>query len=72
MTADEWVARLASELDVAPPTDSEKSDLLALAGLAAHASERLAAPLSCWVVARAGISPAAALALARRLDIPTD
>ena len=44
-----------------PPTGDEIRDLLALAGEAAHASERIAAPITCWLIARAGVSPAAAL-----------
>ena len=32
-----------------------------LAGEAAHASERLVAPITCWLIARAGVSPAEAL-----------
>jgi hypothetical protein len=71
MITDEWVARFASELAVEPPTEAEKSDLLALAGIAAHASERMAAPLSCWLVGRAGISIADALKTARRIELPS-
>ncbi len=63
----DWTAGLASALGVPPPTPEELADLLELAGVAAHASERWAAPLSCWLVARAGMAPAEALALARRL-----
>lgn len=66
MTAKEWIAGFAALLGVAPPTEEEMTDLLRLAGEAAHASERTAAPVACWLVARAGLSPAAALeALAR-------
>jgi hypothetical protein len=36
-----------------------------MAGEAAHSSERVAAPVSCWVAARAGVSPAEALEAAR-------
>jgi hypothetical protein len=59
----EWVARFAAALGVAPPDDDEFEALLALAGTAAHASARTAAPVSCWVAGRAGIP----LAEARRL-----
>jgi hypothetical protein len=41
--------------------------LLDLAGVAAHASERVAAPVSCWVAARAAIDPEQALAAAREI-----
>lgn len=63
----EWVARLAAELGVPAPTPEEVDTLLGLAGVAAHASERTAAPLSTWLVGRAGIPPAEAAQLARRL-----
>lgn len=63
MTAKEWVAGFAALLGVDPPTDEEVTDLLRLAGEAAHASERTAAPVACWLVARAGLPPAEALEL---------
>jgi hypothetical protein len=40
--------------------------LLTLAGEAAHRSERTAAPIACWLAGRAGLDPAAAVALAQR------
>lgn len=52
----EWIARFAAALGVPAPTDSEYEVLLALAGTAAHASARTAAPVSCWVAGRAGVS----------------
>jgi hypothetical protein len=67
MTGDEWVRALATELGVPVPTEQETTDLLALASTSAHASERLAAPLSCWLAARAGITAAEALVVATRL-----
>ena len=67
MTGERWLQALATELGVAVPTEQESTDLLALASTAAHASERVAAPLSCWLAARAGITAAEALAVATRL-----
>jgi Domain of unknown function (DUF6457) len=67
MTAEEWIARFAAELGVDPPSPGEIDQLLAMAATAAHASERIAAPVSCWLAARAGASPAAAADAARRL-----
>lgn len=67
MTAREWLAAYAARLGVDPPTDAELETLLALAGVAAHSSERIAAPLACWLTARAGLDPEAALALAREV-----
>lgn len=58
-----WVAALAARLDVPAPSAAEVEDLLALAGSAAHAAERWVAPVSTWLVARAGLTPAAARAV---------
>lgn len=67
LTAAEWVRNYAAELGVDPPDEEETMALLALAGVAARASERTAAPVSCWVAALAGVDAAAALAAAKRL-----
>lgn len=63
----EWIVRFAREAGVPQPTNAEVESLLTLAGLAAHASERTAAPISCWIAASAGLSPAEALDAADRL-----
>jgi len=63
----EWITAYAAEAGVTPPTEEEVEQLLALAGIAAHASERTAAPITCWIAARAALSPAEARALAARL-----
>jgi hypothetical protein len=60
----EWIDRYALALGVTPPSDSEMEELLELAGLAAHASVRQAAPISCWLAARAGVSPREAVTTA--------
>ena len=52
---------ITEELSAEDRLNDEVRDLLQLAGEAAHASERLAAPITCWLIARAGISPAEAL-----------
>ncbi len=41
--------------------------MLALAGEAAHASERIAAPVACWLSARAGVELEEAMRLAREV-----
>jgi hypothetical protein len=66
-SAQEWLARYAAELGIDPPTESELDQLLDLAGIAARASERIAAPITCWLAARAGLEPSLALAAGRRL-----
>lgn len=58
---------MAIELGVEPPTLAETNALLDLAGEAAHASERQAAPLTCWLVAKAGADPFQALDVARQI-----
>lgn len=67
MDAKDWITGFANEVGVEPPSDDEIEMLLDLAGVAAHSSERIAAPLTCWLAARADLAPADALALARRL-----
>jgi hypothetical protein len=56
MTTDEWLERLGAALGLPVPTEAEAEQLLGVAGVAAHASERTAAPLSCWLIGRSGIS----------------
>jgi Domain of unknown function (DUF6457) len=63
----QWVAAFAARLGVAAPTDEEFAQLLELAGVAAHSSERIAAPVACWLAARAGLTPADSLAQAQEL-----
>jgi Domain of unknown function (DUF6457) len=65
MNAKEWIAAYAEKLDTAPPSAEQWSTLLDLAGEAAHSSERVAAPIACWLVAVAGVDPGRALELAR-------
>jgi hypothetical protein len=67
MTVDEWLRALAAALDIEPPSSDVAGTLLEIAGIAAHASERQAAPISCWLIGTAGLEPSAALALVRDL-----
>jgi hypothetical protein len=67
MTMQEWIAAYADALDLPPPTEDEIQQVLDLAAVAAHASERTAAPLSCWLAAKAGFSAEQAVALAHQL-----
>lgn len=66
-SATAWVANFAARLGVDPPTPDEVNHLLQLAAVAAHASERIAAPLACWLAGRVGIPPAEALAIAEQV-----
>ena len=67
VNAREWIDAYAERLGVEPPSADEFSTLLDLAGVAAHASERVAAPVACWLTARAGMNPDEALALANEI-----
>jgi hypothetical protein len=66
-TSLDWLASFAAEAGINPPTPDEVDTLLELAGVAAHSSERTAAPLTCWLAARAGLDPATALAMGKRV-----
>ena len=67
MNATEWLAAYAERLGTDPPTADELKTILELAAEAALASERIAAPVACWLSARAGRSLEESLALAREV-----
>lgn len=67
MTAREWLVAYSDALGVQAPTDEEVEQILALAGVAAHSSERTAAPVACWLAARAGLEARDARSLAEGL-----
>lgn len=54
MTAEQWVEKFASEIGADPPSGDDFNELLRLAAEAAHASERTAAPVACWIAGRTG------------------
>ena len=64
VSRDAWLERFAEALGLPTPSSEEVEALLALAGTAAHASERTAAPLSTWLAGRAGIDAHEAHAIA--------
>lgn len=74
MEPQDWIDALADELGVEPPGADAVDDLLSLAGTAAHTAQRWVAPVSTWLVAQAGVTPADARAvvegLAARFDPP--
>ncbi|MBV9466492.1 MAG: hypothetical protein JO169_10300 [Solirubrobacterales bacterium] len=71
MNAREWLAAYAQQLGTEAPTKEELQVVLELAAQAAHSSERIAAPVACWLAARAGVAPREALAIAGRVA-PSD
>jgi Domain of unknown function (DUF6457) len=72
VNAEQWIAAYAAEVGVEPPTADEFATLLELAAVAAHSSERVAAPVACWIGAVAGLTPDESLAVARRVGAPAE
>ncbi len=71
MTAQEFLAAFAAEIGVPVPDGPQFDELLALAAVAAHGSERTAAPLACWMGGASGRAADELLAAARRI-VPAD
>jgi uncharacterized protein DUF6457 len=67
MNVKEWITAYAERLGAEAPTAEEIKTVLDLAAEAARASERVAAPVTCWVAAKAGRSAEESLAIAREL-----
>lgn len=68
MSPEEWVKRFAHEIGEQSPGEEQFAAVLKLAGLAAHASERTAAPVACWIAGRARMPLSDAIKLAERLS----
>jgi len=66
----EWIEAFADRLGVEPPDEATVEALLDIAGVAAHASERTAAPITCWLIGRAGLGVDEARRLADGLADP--
>jgi hypothetical protein len=73
-SAEQWIEALAAALGRPAPTAEERETVLKLASVAAHASERRAAPIACWLAAASEVSLDEALVLAQELsggpDVP--
>jgi transcription initiation factor TFIIIB Brf1 subunit/transcription initiation factor TFIIB len=54
MKPEEWVERFAAELGAETPSEQEFNAILELAAVAAHSSERTAAPVAAWLAGRSG------------------
>jgi hypothetical protein len=68
MDARSWISAYAERLGADAPGRDEFEAILALAAEAAHSSERIAAPVACWVAAKAGVSLTDALEAAGGID----
>jgi Domain of unknown function (DUF6457) len=67
MNAREWIERFAAEVGADPPSDDEFNAMLDLAAVAAHDSERVAAPVACWIGGASGRSLDELQAIAKRI-----
>jgi hypothetical protein len=67
MTAQEWITAFADALGTDAPDDEGFAALLELAAEAAHASERVAAPIACYLAGKVGADIDSALEAARRV-----
>jgi hypothetical protein len=72
MTAEEWIAAFAAEIGMDAPDEEAKTKLLDLAATAAHSSERIAAPLACYLTGLSGKSLAEASEAAERVGEASD
>ena len=67
MESREWIEAFSARLGIAAPDEATVEALLDLAGVAAHASERTAAPITCWLIGQADLDVAEARRLADEL-----
>ena len=67
MNAKEWLDAFAAEIGADPPTNDEMKKLLDLAAVAAHSSERIAAPIACWIGGTTGATIEELQAAAERI-----
>ena len=54
VTAEAWIEAFARELGAPSPDRASIDAILELAATAAHASERIAAPIACWLGGTSG------------------
>ena len=54
VSAEQWIEGFAHEIGATAPSPKEFGAILKLAATAAHASERTAAPVACWLAGASG------------------
>jgi hypothetical protein len=67
MTAADWIRDFCEEIGMPPPSEADTEAILRLAAIAAHASERIAAPIACWLGGASGKSLAELQEVAERV-----
>jgi hypothetical protein len=70
VTADEWIAAFASEVGARTPGEDTTAELLELAATAAHSSERIAAPIACYIAGVTGAPISELRAIADGIGAP--
>jgi Domain of unknown function (DUF6457) len=68
MTMEEWLREFCGQIGVDLPTEEELAQLLELAAIAAHGSERPAAPVACWAAGKTDRSPGELLEIAGQIN----
>jgi Domain of unknown function (DUF6457) len=67
-TAADWIRAFCEEIRMPAPDEQEAEAILRLAAVAAHASERIAAPMACWVAGASGKPLAELIEVAEGLE----
>lgn len=67
MDPHEWINAFAAELGAEAPGQEQIDEMLKLASVAAHSSERFAAPVACWIAGSCGADLTAAREAAERI-----
>jgi hypothetical protein len=67
MEPERWIAAFAAESGAEAPTQEQIDKMLKLAAIAAHSSERIAAPVACWIAGSVGLDLDEARELAERI-----
>lgn len=66
-SAEEWIASFAAAIGADAPDREQVDRLLRLAAVAAHSSERTAAPIACWIAGVNGVDIERAIEVAEGL-----
>lgn len=66
-SAEEWIASFAEAIGADAPDREQVDRLLRLAAVAAHSSERTAAPIACWIAGVNGVDIERAIEVAEGL-----
>jgi hypothetical protein len=68
LTRDEWIEQFAELAGTESPAPEQVGAILKLAAVAAHASERTAAPVACYIAGATGRPLDELIELAERVD----